>query len=342
MSTATAETASDDTSALSKTSTSAPKKLVTPGLGAALGAEALGTFLLCFAGLGTALWAGGSAAGTLPVGLGFGLALLAGIVAFGYVSGGHFNPAVTLAAALAGSVSWLTALFYVIAQVIAGVFAGLVLFLSLRLFPALTAQGAKQTPTTLMTSLANGFDQHSPSTMPMAGVLLIEVVATAIFVAVILGSSRPKANTVLVPLAIAATLAAVITVALPLSNASINPARSTAVVFFSDPWAAGQLWLFWVAPLLGGALSGLVFRAFVVPADLGTVVVDGSASTLAAPPLAVAEDAADVVVASDIAGTNRGDSANAGAGVKGESPEPLTKPAPAPQRTEAQEFFDNP
>jgi aquaporin Z len=209
-----------------------------PSLAAQLSAEALGTFLLCFAGLGTALWAGGTAAGTVPVGVGFGLGLLAALVAFGYVSGGHFNPAVSLAAAITGRIGWLRALYYVIAQVAAAVFAGLILFLSLRLFPALTAAGAKQTPQTLMSALANGFGAHSPSTMPLAGVLLIEVVGTAIFVAVILGSSRRAANTVLAPLAIAATLAAVITVALPLSNASINPARSTAVVFFAEPWAS--------------------------------------------------------------------------------------------------------
>lgn len=235
------------------------------GLPARLAAEALGTFLLVFAGLGIALFNGAGNQTAVPVGFGFGVALIAAVIAFGHVSGGHFNPAVSVAAAIAGKIRWLRTLWYAIAQVVGGTVAALVLFAVLKIFPAVTSSNGQVTPQTLFSSLSNGFDAHSPSHIPLAGALLIELVGTAIFVAVVLGSTQLRANTGLAPFAIGLSYAAVITVALPLTNASINPARSTAVVFFAEPWAAGQLWLFWVAPLLGAVLAGLLYRAFAVP-----------------------------------------------------------------------------
>ncbi len=248
------------------------------GLAARLSAEALGSFLLVFAGLGIALFNGSGSSAGVPVGIGFGLALIAGLVAFGHISGGHFNPAVSLAAALAGKIKWLQTLWYVVAQVIGAIVAALVLFAVLNVLPAVSGSGGKLTTHTLFNSLANGFDAHSPSTVPLAGALLIEVVGTAIFVAVFLGATQARANRTLAPIGVGLAYAAVITVALPITNASINPARSTAAAIFADGWAAQQLWLFWVAPLLGAAVAGLLFRAFGTGSTVhaGTAGVDGT------------------------------------------------------------------
>ncbi|MDQ6740896.1 MAG: aquaporin [Actinomycetota bacterium] len=245
------------------------------GLAARLFAEALGSFLLVFAGLGIALFNGSGSSAAVPVGIGFGLALIAGLIAFGHVSGGHFNPAVSFAAALAGRIKWIHALWYVLVQVAAATVGTLVLFALLQVLPAVSGSGGKLTTHTLFNSLANGFDAHSPSTVPLAGALLIEVVCTAIFVAVVLGATQARANRTLAPIGIGLAFAAVITVALPVTNASINPARSTAVVFFADGWAAEQLWLFWVAPLLGAAVAGLLFRAFSATIGVTAAGVSG-------------------------------------------------------------------
>lgn len=347
------------------------------GLAARLSAEALGTFLLVFAGLGTALFNGAGNQTPVPVGFGFGVALIAAIIAFGHVSGGHFNPAVSVAAAIAGKIRWLHTLFYVVVQVVGATVGTLVLFTILNIFPAVTSSNGKVSAQTLFNSLSNGFGDHSPSQIPLAGALLIEVVGTAIFVAVILGATQARANTTLAPVAIGLTLAAVITVALPLTNASINPARSTAAVFFAEPWAAGQLWLFWVAPLLGAAVSGLLYRAFAVPvpaAEVGLVSAAVEDEEIAAEAQARAaksserpEPAESVAGAGAEAGTGTptaADAAGADAPTSGTTSSGLPKsalpksalpksglpqPVPAdtsaeqaPKISDAQDFFDKP
>ena len=342
-------------------------------LPARLSAEGLGTFLLVFAGLGIALFNGAGNQTALPVGFGFGLALVAGIIAFGHISGGHFNPAVSVAAAIAGKIKWLHTLWYVVAQVVGATLGTLVLFTILNIFPAVTSSNGKLTPQTLFSNLANGYADHSPSQIPLAGALLIEVVGTAIFVAVILGATQARANTTLAPVAIGLTLAVVITVALPLTNASINPARSTAAVFFAEPWAAGQLWLFWVAPLLGAAVAGLVYRAFAVPvpaAEVGLVSAaveeeeieaeeqarqakagtefqtdNGEASAVDGPEEADGGNGAGSD-AQDQAGSGAGNRQGSGtarptSGLPGPVPADATYEA-APTTSEAQDFFDNP
>jgi len=198
-------------------------------------------------------------------------------------------------------------------------------------------------------------------------------VGTAIFVAVILGATQARANTTLAPVAIGLTLAVVITVALPLTNASINPARSTAAVFFAEPWAAGQLWLFWVAPLLGAAVAGLVYRAFAVPvpaAEVGLVSAaveeeeieaeeqarqakagaefqtdNGEASAVDGPEEADGGNGAGSD-AQDQAGSGAGNRQGSGtarptSGLPGPVPADATYEA-APTTSEAQDFFDNP
>ncbi|WP_426592945.1 MIP family channel protein [Cellulomonas sp. McL0617] len=244
-----------------------------PSLLAKLGAEAFGTFLLVIAGLGVALYLSVSGVSSaLAVGLAFGLALLAGIIAVGHISGGHFNPAVTVGAAIAGRTAWKDVLPYWLAQLVGATAAAAVLFTTIPdKLPGLIAQGSTTaTKKSFFSGVANGFEAHSPLSTASQGqvsftlvsALLVELVVTALFVGVILGATDRRAKNVSAPLAIGLALAVLILVALPITNASLNPARSFAAAVFSESWAWKQLWLFVVAPIVGAALSGLVYRAF--------------------------------------------------------------------------------
>lgn len=235
-----------------------------PSIWARLGAEVIGTFILVFGGLGAALWGGAQGASQIPSALAFGLALVVAAIAFGQVSGGHFNPAVTLGAAIAGGIKWLHALYYVIAQLIGGLLAALILYVTLVRLPAFQSPAEGGGLSAVFGQLANGFEDHSQLKLPMLSAALIEIIATAVFVSVILAVGRLKSNKAVGPFAIGLSLAVLLTVLGPLTNGSLNPARSTAVVFFTDGWAFGQLWLFWVAPLVGAALAGLIYRGFIV------------------------------------------------------------------------------
>jgi len=253
---------------------------VGPGLVARLGAEAFGTFVLVLAGLGVALYAAINQSGTLAVALAFGIAVLAGAAAVGHVSGGHFNPAVTLGAAIGGRTAWRDLLPYWIAQLVGGAVAAAVVFITIpKTLPALFQ---KADPRELFSGVANGFGTHSPlygtvqtatqgaqtSEFTLLTALLVEAVVTAVFVGVILGVTDRRSNKVQAPVAIGLVLSVLILVAMPVTNASLNPARSTAAAIFSDSWAFQQLWVFWVAPLVGAALAGLVYRAFAAePAE---------------------------------------------------------------------------
>jgi len=244
-----------------------------PSLLARLGAEAFGAFFLVLAGVGVALYAsvGSLGGGTLAVGLAFGIAVLAGIAAVGHVSGGHFNPAVTLGAALGGRTPWRDVIPYWLAQVIGGAIGAAVLFVAVpSTLPPLISQKDGDTQRDFFDSVANGFGAHSPlhtassgaTEFPLVTALLVEVVVAAIFVGVILAVTDRRAAKGQAPVAIGLTLAVLILVAIPVTNASLNPARSTATAIFANTWALKQLWLFWVAPLIGGAIAGLVYRAF--------------------------------------------------------------------------------
>lgn len=251
--------------------------VVGPSLIARLGAEVFGTFFLVLAGLGVALYANsafatvGGGGGALAVGLAFGIAVVAGISAVGHVSGGHFNPAVTIGAAIGGRTPWRDVLPYWLAQLVGGAIAAAVLFVSIpSALPSLISSGTQTTSKAFFSSVSNGYGAHSPIGSASQGAveyslaiaLLIEVVVTAVFVGVILGVTDRRANTKIAPVAIGLTLGVLILVALPVTNASLNPARSTASAIFSEGWALKQLWLFWVAPIVGAALAGLVYRAF--------------------------------------------------------------------------------
>ncbi|MBD7979871.1 aquaporin [Oerskovia sp. Sa2CUA9] len=242
---------------------------------ARLGAEAFGTFFLVLSILGVALYGRFTGAGlVLPVALAAGIALLAAIAAVGHVSGGHFNPAVTLGAAIGGRTAWRDVLPYWLAQVVGGIIASLILFATLpsAALPILQQNQviADATKQAFISGTANGFAEHSPLAASTGGAFsfewfsafLIEVVATAIFVGVILGVTDKRSNSKLAPTAIGLSFAALLLIAAPFTNGSLNPARSIAAAIFSDSWALSQLWLFIVAPLVGAAIAALFYRAF--------------------------------------------------------------------------------
>ncbi|WP_081829651.1 MIP/aquaporin family protein [Paraoerskovia marina] len=246
-----------------------------PSLLARLGAEAFGTFLLVLAICGVALYARFTNAGlTLSVALAGGLALVAGIAAVGHISGGHFNPAVTFGAAIAGRTSWADLLPYWAAQLVGGTLATLVLFATIPSSGlAILQQGgviAEESKAALFQGVANGYGVHSPLASATQGAfsfellaaLLIEIVVTAILVGVILAVTRRSDSASFAPMAIGFTLAVMILIAAPVTNASVNPARSFAAAVFAGDWAWTQLWVFIVAPLAGGAIAALFYRAF--------------------------------------------------------------------------------
>ena len=249
---------------------------------ARVGAELLGTFALVLTILGAALYVPLTGAGVLGVGLATALVLAGLIAAFGHVSGGHFNPAVSLGVALAGRVSFVDMLLYWLAQLVGALLAGLVLFVSVPKGLAAVLTGtADASASDLLATAANGWGEQSPvftqlkAYVQQAGIeaistdmrtaLILEVVATAVFVAVILGVTGRKAASSTAPFAIGGTLGAMIVVTGLFTNAGLNPARSTAAAVFAGGDALGQLWLFWVAPLIGAAIVGLVVLAFAPP-----------------------------------------------------------------------------
>lgn len=221
-------------------------------------AEFIGTFWLVFGGCGSAVFAAKYTSadgyafgiGFLGVALAFGLTVLTGVYAFGTISGGHFNPAVTLGAALARRVAWRALPAYWITQVIAGVAAGLVIYVIAKGREGWTATG---------NMAANGYANHSPAGYSLLAVLIAEILLTAIFVLVILGATDDRAPHGFAGLAIGLSLTLIHLISIPISNTSVNPARSTGVAFFNGNEAPAQLWVFWLAPLLGAAIAGAAY-----------------------------------------------------------------------------------
>jgi aquaporin Z len=223
-------------------------------------AEAFGTFWLVFGGCGSAVLAAGFpelGIGFVGVSLAFGLTVLTMAFAVGHISGGHFNPAVSLGLAIGGRFAWSEIPFYWAAQVVGGVVAALLLFAVASGAPGWTPGGFA----------ANGFGALSPGGYGMRAALLIEVVLTAGFLIVILGATSPKTPAGFAPIAIGLCLTLIHLISIPVTNTSVNPARSTAVALFAETGAMGQLWLFWVAPLAGAALGGLIWVGLLNAAD---------------------------------------------------------------------------
>ena len=222
-----------------------------------LAAEMIGTFWLVFGGCGSAVFTAKVLSGGFSVGIGFlgvaiafGLTVLTGVYAFGTISGGHFNPAVTLGAALARRVEWKALPGYWIVQVIGGLLAGLLIYLIAKGKEGFTATG---------NMAANGFGEHSPGGYSLWAVIVAEIVLTGVFLLVILGSTDDRAPKGFAGLAIGLTLTLIHLVSIPISNTSVNPARSTGVAFFNGNGAPAQLWVFWLAPLIGAAIAGLAY-----------------------------------------------------------------------------------
>jgi aquaporin Z len=223
-----------------------------------LAAEFIGTFWLVLGGCGAAVFAANPAGdnsvgiGYLGVSLAFGLTVLTGVYAFGTISGGHFNPAVTLGAAIAKRVEWAAVPGYWLVQILGGLAAGGVILAIAKGRPKFNASG---------NMAANGYGINSPHGYSLTAVIIAEVLLTFIFLLVILGSTDNRAPKGFAGLSIGLTLTLIHLISIPISNTSVNPARSTGVAFFNGAGAPGQLWVFWLAPLVGAALAGLAYPA---------------------------------------------------------------------------------
>lgn len=233
-----------------------------PSLASRLAAEALGTFWLVFGGCGAALFAAGflNADGThlgigfLGVALAFGLTVVTGAYAVGHISGGHFNPAVTLGVFLAGRLEAKAVAPYVGTQIVAGLVAAVALFV------IASGQSDFAIDSSAAGSFAtNGYGDLSPGGYSLLSALLIEVILTAVFLWVILGVTDGRAPVGFAPLAIGLALTLIHLISIPVTNTSVNPARSIAVAVF-NPAALAQVWLFIVAPLIGAAIAGLTYK----------------------------------------------------------------------------------
>lgn len=233
-------------------------------------AELIGTFWLTFAGCGSAVIAAAFpqvGIGLVGVSLAFGLSVVTMAYAIGHVSGCHLNPAVTVGLAAGGRFPAAQILPYVIAQVVGAVAGAAVLYI--------IASGAAGFD--LAKGFAsNGYGDHSPGKYSMVAGFIMEVVMTMMFLFIIMGSTHGKAPAGFAPLAIGLALVMIHLVSIPVTNTSVNPARSTGPALFVGGWALEQLWLFWVAPLVGGVLGGAIYRWL---SDEPTGVVEGKVAT---------------------------------------------------------------
>ena len=225
-------------------------------------AEAIGTFWLVFGGCGAAVLACGVAGvgiGYIGVSLAFGLTVLTMAYAIGHISGCHLNPAVTLGQVAGGRFPAKEAPAYIIAQVIGGIVAAGLLYVIA--CPDLTNAGIGAFATNGWSeSLTNGVNAFGGKTCGMMSAFLIEVALTAIFLFVIMGSTDKRAPAGFAPIAIGLCLALIHLISIPVTNTSMNPARSTAAAVFVGGAAIQQLWLFWVAPILGGVIGGIAYK----------------------------------------------------------------------------------
>jgi aquaporin Z len=246
--------------------------------------EALGTFILVFGGCGTAVFAAkfpSVGVGLLGVAFAFGLTVLAGVYAIGPISGAHFNPAVSVGLAVARRFDWKELPGYVGAQLFGAIVAaGMVLLLA-------NGQPGGYDPHVAGLA-ANGFGEHSPGHYGLGAGLLSEILLTFVFLTVILGATSKSASTAQAGIAIGLTLTLVHLVGIPITNVSVNPARSTGPALFVGGWALAQLWLFWVAPILGAALAGALARYLqvVAPEAMRERGEPKRATAIPGPPLA--------------------------------------------------------
>lgn len=228
-----------------------------------LAAEFLGTLWLVLGGCGSAVLAAkvlstdptpvNMGIGFVGVALAFGLSVMSAAYAFGHLSGGHFNPAVTLGLAVAKRVEWAAVMPYVVAQVLGGTLGAAILYV--------IAGGKPGFSATASGFAANGYGAHSPGGYSLMAALVCELVLSAIFLFIILGATDDRAPKGFAPIAIGLGLTLIHLVSIPVTNTSVNPARSLAVAWFAGGWALKQVWLFWLGPLAGAAFAGAVYRS---------------------------------------------------------------------------------
>jgi len=217
-------------------------------------AEFFGTFWLVFGGCGSAVLAAafpGLGIGFAGVALAFGLTVVTMAYAVGHISGGHFNPAVSFGLWAGKRFAGKELLPYIIAQVLGALFAGLVLYLIASGKEGFSTDGG---------FASNGYGEHSPGGYSFLAALIAEVVLTCMFLIVIMGATDKKAPAGFAPLAIGLALTLIHLISIPVTNTSVNPARSTGVAVFAGGWALAQLWLFWVAPIAGAVLGAVAYR----------------------------------------------------------------------------------
>jgi aquaporin Z len=227
-----------------------------------LSAEFIGTFVLVFGGCGSAVFAAGFPAlgiGFAGVALAFGLTVLTMAFAVGHISGGHFNPAVTLGLFAGGRIPASDVVPYIISQVLGGIAAAAVLYV--------IASGHAGFDATVSGFASNGYGEHSPGGYSLAAAMVCEGVLTAVFLIVIHGATDKRAPAGFAPIAIGLALTLIHLISIPVTNTSVNPARSTAVALFQGTWAIHQLWMFWLMPIVGGVVGGLIYRCVLESKD---------------------------------------------------------------------------
>jgi aquaporin Z len=224
---------------------------------AKLAAEFIGTFWLVLGGCGSAVLAAAFpdvGIGLLGVSLAFGLTVVTGAYALGPISGGHFNPAVSIGLWAGGRFPASQLGPYILAQVAGGVVGAGVLYLIASGQPDFSLSGG---------FASNGYGEHSPGQYSLTAALVCEVVMTFMFLIVILGATHKRAPVGFAGIAIGFALTLIHLISIPVTNTSVNPARSTGPALFVGDWAVQQLWLFWLAPLLGAALAGFVYKSIL-------------------------------------------------------------------------------
>lgn len=224
-------------------------------------AEFIGTFWLVLGGCGSAVLAAGFpelGIGFVGVSLAFGLTVLTMAYAIGHISGCHLNPAVSVGLFMGGRFSSKELIPYIVAQVLGGITGALILYL-------IASGKAGFDASTGFAS--NGFAEHSPNGFSLSSVLIAEIVMTFMFLMIILGSTDKRAPSGFAPIAIGLALTLIHLITIPVSNTSVNPARSTGVALFQGSWAIDQLWLFWLAPIIGAVIAGLVYKTLFSSED---------------------------------------------------------------------------
>ena len=221
----------------------------------------MGTFWLVFGGCGSAVLAAAFpelGIGFAGVSLAFGLTVLTAAYALGHISGGHFNPAVSVGLWVGGRFDAKDLVPYIVSQVVGATAAAFVLYLIVQGQAGFVGTGGFAT---------NGFGELSPGKYALTSVILIEIVLTAFFLIIIMGSTDKRAPAGFAPIAIGLALTLIHLISIPVTNTSVNPAHSTGVAFFAETAALSQLWVFWVAPIIGAVIGALIYKGFAGPQD---------------------------------------------------------------------------